>query len=187
MINPTNCKPFWVASAGDRRPGNGGQLLLLLPRRRLRDAPLQAEDVGRLNGSQKQTKREPPTRRCASNLQHPPRRRQHQVACAVTLPSAFEIDQHHLGNLCSKSRTRRRPTAPGARRSARVNDETPLLNRRCPARPTRSRATAACRDLAFILNGQVNAHPRSAIRLVKGGRLQTIVPVVPDAPIGHFS
>ena len=40
--------------------------------------------------------------------------------------------------------------------------------------------------LAFILNGQVNLVPRADTKTVKGGRLKTTVPVVPDAPIGHF-
>jgi hypothetical protein len=41
--------------------------------------------------------------------------------------------------------------------------------------------------LAFILNGQVDLLPRADTKTVKGGRLRTTVPVVPDAPIGHFS
>ena len=43
--------------------------------------------------------------------------------------------------------------------------------------------------LAFILNGQVNLVPRAETKtIVKNGagQLQTTVPVVPDAPIGHF-
>jgi hypothetical protein len=40
--------------------------------------------------------------------------------------------------------------------------------------------------LAFVLNGQVNLMPRGDADTVKGGRLKTTVPVVPDAPIGHF-
>jgi hypothetical protein len=43
--------------------------------------------------------------------------------------------------------------------------------------------------LAFILNGQVKLVPRAETKtIVKGGAglLQTTVPVVPDAPIGHF-
>jgi hypothetical protein len=45
--------------------------------------------------------------------------------------------------------------------------------------------------LAFILNGQVSLLPRAQTTTIstKGGagELQTTVPVVPDAPIGHFS
>src|SRR5262249_31071987 len=39
--------------------------------------------------------------------------------------------------------------------------------------------------LAFILDGQVSLLPRAESKTVKGG-LKTTVPVVPDAPIGHF-
>src|SRR6185369_12752445 len=39
--------------------------------------------------------------------------------------------------------------------------------------------------LAFILDGQVKIVPRADTKSVKG-KLTTTVPVVPDAPIGHF-
>ena len=35
-------------------------------------------------------------------------------------------------------------------------------------------------------NGQVKLVPRAESKSARGGRLQTTVPVVPDAPIGHF-
>ena len=38
MINPTNCCAVHRRLAGDRRPGHGRRLHLLLPRRQLRDA-----------------------------------------------------------------------------------------------------------------------------------------------------
>jgi len=40
--------------------------------------------------------------------------------------------------------------------------------------------------LAFVLNGQVDLVPRADTKTV-GGQLRTTAPVVPDAPIGHFS
>ena len=43
--------------------------------------------------------------------------------------------------------------------------------------------------LAFILDGQVNLVPRAETKTIfkgEAGRLQTTVPVIPDAPIGHF-
>lgn len=39
--------------------------------------------------------------------------------------------------------------------------------------------------LALLLDGQVSLIPRARTETVKGG-LMTTVPVVPDAPIGHF-
>jgi hypothetical protein len=41
--------------------------------------------------------------------------------------------------------------------------------------------------LAFILSGQVTVIPEAMSSTVKGGRLRTVVPVIPDAPIGHFA
>ena len=40
--------------------------------------------------------------------------------------------------------------------------------------------------LAFILAGQVTLIPRADASTDAKGRLQTSVPVIPDAPIGHF-
>ena len=40
--------------------------------------------------------------------------------------------------------------------------------------------------LAFILGGQVTLMPEAESSSVQNGRLKTVVPVVPDAPIGHF-
>jgi hypothetical protein len=40
--------------------------------------------------------------------------------------------------------------------------------------------------LAFILGGQVTLMPEAESSSVQDGRLKTVVPVVPDAPIGNF-
>ena len=40
--------------------------------------------------------------------------------------------------------------------------------------------------LAFILNGQVSLVPRAESSSTKSGALKTVVPTVPDAPIGDF-
>ncbi len=40
--------------------------------------------------------------------------------------------------------------------------------------------------LAFILGGQVTLMPEAESSSVQNGRLKTVVPIVPDAPIGHF-
>ena len=39
---------------------------------------------------------------------------------------------------------------------------------------------------AFILAGEVTLIPEAISSSVKGGHLKTVVPTVPDAPIGHF-
>ena len=40
--------------------------------------------------------------------------------------------------------------------------------------------------VAFILGGQVTLIPQAESTSIKNGHLRTVVPVVPDAPIGHF-
>jgi hypothetical protein len=40
--------------------------------------------------------------------------------------------------------------------------------------------------LAFILNGQVMLIPQAESKSVNKGHLKTTVPVIPDAPVGHF-
>jgi hypothetical protein len=38
----------------------------------------------------------------------------------------------------------------------------------------------------FILDGQVTILPEAESASVDGGKLRTVVPVIPDTPIGHF-
>ena len=40
--------------------------------------------------------------------------------------------------------------------------------------------------IAFILGGQVTVMPEGISTTVSGGRLRTVIPVIPDVPIGHF-
>jgi hypothetical protein len=40
--------------------------------------------------------------------------------------------------------------------------------------------------LVFVLAGQVTILPQAESSSQKDGRLRTIVPVIPDAPVGHF-
>ena len=103
-INPTNCSPFSVDSQGIGDQGTVDRLLLLLPRRQLRDAALQAEDDG------PPARRPARTPRGASNpaLQFDLRTRPGDAnikSLSVTLPKAFAIDQRHLGNICSEKRS----------------------------------------------------------------------------------
>ena len=104
----------------------------------------------------------------------------------MTLPNAFEIDQRHLGNICSEKELAATECAgrtPIGKASTTTPASRPAARR---ARSMRSRGSGGLPRLAFILNGQVNLVPRADTKTVRGGRLQTTVPVVPDAPIGHF-
>jgi hypothetical protein len=104
---------------------------------------------------------------------------------AVTLSSAFEIDQRHLGNICSEKEMTEKQCA-GRTPIGKATTTTPLLDQPLSGPVYAVSGSGGLPRLAFILNGQVTLVPRADTETVKGGRLQTTVPVVPDAPIGHF-
>jgi hypothetical protein len=104
---------------------------------------------------------------------------------AVTLANAFEIDQRHLGNICSEKELAEKQCA-GRTPIGKARTWTPLLDQPLSGPVYAVSGTGGLPRLAFILNGQVNLVPRADTDTVKGGRLRTVVPVVPDAPIGHF-
>jgi hypothetical protein len=103
----------------------------------------------------------------------------------VTLPNAFEIDQRHLGRLCSEKELAATECA-GRQQIGRASTTTPLLDQPLSGPVYAVSGSGGLPRLAFLLNGQVDLLPRAESRSVRGGRLQTTVPVVPDAPIGHF-
>jgi hypothetical protein len=107
----------------------------------------------------------------------------------VTLPKAFEIDQRHLGNLCSRSQLEREHCA-GRQPIGFVKDETPLLEAPLEGSAYAVSGFASGHNvlphIVFILGGQVTVMPQGESHTAKGGLLQTVVPIVPDVPIGHF-
>jgi hypothetical protein len=108
---------------------------------------------------------------------------------AVTLPSAFAIDQRHLGNICSERELSANQCA-GRTPIGKATTTTPLLDQPLSGPVFAVSGSGGLPKLAFILNGQVNLIPRAETKTItKGGAglLQTLVPVVPDAPIGHFA
>ncbi len=106
-------------------------------------------------------------------------------ALSVTLSSAFEIDQRHLGNLCSEKELVEKLCA-GRQAIGKASTETPLLDHPLSGPVYAVSGSGGLPRLAFILNGQVTLIPRADTVSVGGGRLQTTAPVIPDAPIGHF-
>jgi hypothetical protein len=104
----------------------------------------------------------------------------------VTLSNAFEIDQRHLGNLCSEKELAATQCA-GKTAIGKASTTTPLLDQPLSGPVYAVSGGGGLPRLAFVLNGQVNLVPRAETKTVSGGRLQTTAPVVPDAPIGHFS
>src|SRR5262249_42290303 len=104
---------------------------------------------------------------------------------AVTLPNALEIDQGHLGNICARSELETTHCA-GRQPIGTVKDETPLLENPLEGLAYAVSGYTGLPHVAFILGGQVMVVPQGKSESVKGGRLRTEVPTVPDVPIGHF-
>jgi hypothetical protein len=109
---------------------------------------------------------------------------------SVTLSSAFAIDQRHLGNICSEKELTEKQCA-GRTPIGKASTTTPLLDQSLTGPVFAVSGSGGLPRLAFILNGQVNLVPRAETKTVTtksgAGKLQTTVPVVPDAPIGHFA
>jgi hypothetical protein len=103
----------------------------------------------------------------------------------VTLSHAFEIDQRHLGNICSEKELTANQCA-GRTPIGEAVTTTPLLDQPLSGPAYAVSGSGGLPRLAFVLNGQVNLVPRADTKTTRGGQLQTTVPVVPDAPIGHF-
>ena len=104
---------------------------------------------------------------------------------AVTLPKSFAIDQRRLGNICSKSQLEAELCA-GRQPIGTVMTWTPLLDQPLTGPAYAVSGFGKLPRLAFILRGQVTLIPQARSASVKGGFLRTVVPVIPDAPIGHF-
>ena len=106
----------------------------------------------------------------------------------MTLPSAFAIDQRHLGNICSEKELAANQCA-GRTPIGKATTTTPLLDQPLTGPVYAVSGSGGLPRLAFILDGQVDLLPRAETKTDHQGRrrsLQTTVPVVPDAPIGHF-
>ena len=108
---------------------------------------------------------------------------------SVTLSSAFAIDQRHLGNICSEKELTEKQCA-GRTPIGKAMTKTPLLDQPLSGPVYAVSGSGGLPKLAFILNGQVNLVPRAETKTITtksgAGKLETTVPVVPDAPIGHF-
>jgi len=105
-------------------------------------------------------------------------------AVAVTLPKAFEIDQEHLGNICDRAELAK-DQCKGKTPIGTVIDETPLLEKPLSGPAYAVSGFGGLPHVVFILAGQVTVMPQSESTEVGAG-LKTVVPVVPDVPIGHF-
>jgi hypothetical protein len=104
---------------------------------------------------------------------------------AVTLPKSFAIDQRHLGNICSRQQLQTERCA-GRQTIGTVETQTPLLDQPLKGPAYAVSGFGKLPHVVFILDGQVSIMPEAVSSSVRNGHLKTVVPVVPDAPIGHF-
>jgi hypothetical protein len=182
-INPTNCSPFTVDSQGI---GDQGTVVDF-------SSPFTAVNCATLPFRPKMTIRRLGSRKAARRAKNPALRFDLRTrsgdanikSISVTLPDAFEIDQRHLGNICSEKELVTTQCA-GRTPIGEATTTTPLLDRPISGPAYAVSGSGGLPRLAFVLNGQVNLVPRADTKTVGDGRLRTTVPVVPDAPIGHF-
>jgi hypothetical protein len=184
-INPTNCSPMSVDSQGIGDQGtvtDFSSYFQVVNCARLPFKPkMTVKQIGR-KGTHRTTNPQMQfdltTRPGDANVK----------SLSVTLSSAFAIDQRHLGNICSEKELTEKQCA-GRTPIGKASTTTPLLDQPLSGPVYAVSGSGGLPKLAFILNGQVNLVPRAETKTIsKGGagRLQTTVPVVPDAPIGHF-
>jgi hypothetical protein len=183
-INPTNCSPFTVDSQGIGDQGTVTNFSSFFQAVNCARLPFKPKMTIRQLGGRKNTRR-------ARNpeLQFDLRTRPGDAnikSLSVTLSSAFEIDQRHLGNICSEKELAANQCA-GRTAIGKATTTTPLLDQPLSGPVYAVSGSGGLPRLAFILNGQVNLVPRADTKTTADGRLQTTVPVVPDAPIGHFA
>jgi hypothetical protein len=187
MINPTNCADMSIASQGIGDQGSITDFSSFF--HTVNCAPLGFKPrmaVREVGGSQT-------THRAANpRMQFDLRTRTGDAnirSLSVTLPNAYAIDQRHLGNICSEKELAADHCA-GRTPIGRAWTATPLLDERLEGLVYAVSGTGGIPKLAFVLDGQVNLVPRAETKTIAGkggsGKLKTTVPVVPDAPIGHF-
>ena len=184
MINPTSCSPFTVGSEGI---GNQGTAVSF-------SSPFQAVNcfalpfeprmtITQLGGHKATQRSKDPS--LAIELNTLPGDANIK-SIAVTLPKAFEIDQRHLGNICDRAELASDRCA-GRQPIGEAVTNTPLLEAPLKGPVYAVSGYGVLPHLAFILDGQVMLIPEAeSSTLGATGRLKTVVPVVPDAPIGNF-
>jgi hypothetical protein len=182
MINPTNCSPFSVASQGIGDQGTTADFSSYFQTIDCAKLPFKPKMTLRQLGGHKATgrSRDPAlrfdlrTRHGDANIK----------SLTVTLPKSFAIDQRHLGNICSKAQLAAEHCA-GRQPIGTATTDTPLLEQPLKGPAYAVSGFGKLPHVVFILGGQVTIMPEAESSSVNG-RLRTTVPVVPDAPVGHF-
>ncbi len=182
-LNPTNCDPSTVDSQGIGDQGSVTDFSSYFQAVNCSTLPFKPKMTVRQTGGRKVTRRatnptlqfDLTTRAGDANIK----------SLEVTLSNAFQIDQRHLGNICSEKELAATQCA-GRTPIGRASTTTPLLDDPLAGAVYAVSGSGGLPRLAFILDGQVTLIPRADTATAAGGRLRTTVPVVPDAPIGHF-
>jgi hypothetical protein len=181
-INPTNCSPMSVDSQGIGDQGTVTDFSSYFNAVNCSTLPFKPKMAIRQLGRRKQTRRtanpalrfDLRTRPGDANIK----------SISVTLPKAYEIDQRHLGNLCSEKELQATRCA-GRTAIGVASTTTPLLAAPLTGPVYAVSGSGGLPRLAFILDGQVNLMPRADTASARG-KLRTTVPIIPDAEIGHF-
>jgi hypothetical protein len=179
ILNPTNCEPMGVASHGTGDQGtiaNFSSFFQAVNCSTLAFKPKMTvtQRGGTARAQDPQLDFHLKTRPGDANIK----------SVAVTLSKAWAIDQRHLGNLCSEAELASKKCA-GRQAIGKVSVKTPLLDAPLSGPAYAVSGKGGLPRLAFILDGQVSLVPRAKSFSV-GGALKTVVPTVPDAPIGDF-
>jgi hypothetical protein len=187
-INPTNCSPLTVDSQGIGDQGTITDFSSYFNAVNCATLPFKPKMTVKQIGGRKSTNRS-----ANPEMQFDLRTRPGDAnikSLAVTLPPAFAIDQRHLGNICSEKELVATECA-GRTPIGKATTTTPLLDQPLTGPAYAVSGSGGLPKLAFILNGQVNLVPRAETKSIVtksgAGTLQTTVPIVPDAPIGHFA
>jgi hypothetical protein len=181
-INPTNCSPLTVDSQGIGDQGTVADFSSYFHAVNCRSLGFKPTMTIRQLGTRKDTRR---TRNPQLQFDLKTRPGDANIkSLSVTLPTAFAIDQSHLGNICSEKELAAQQCA-GRQPMGEASTTTPLLDQPLSGLAYAVSGSGGLPRLAFILDGQVKLVPRADTKTIKG-LLQTTVPVVPDAPIGHF-
>ena len=183
MINPTNCSAFTVGSEG---VGNQGTAVAF-------SSPFQTVNCYTLPFGPKLTIAQLGGRKATRRAKQPSLQFNLNTtpgdanlrSVALTLPKSIHIDQEHLGNLCDRSELAA-DQCKGKTQLGTVIDETPLLEKPLEGPAYAVSGFGKLPHVVFILAGQVTVMPEGISTTVSGGRLRTVIPVIPDVPIGHF-
>ncbi len=183
MINPTNCSEFHTVSEG---VGDQGTAVAF-------SSPFIAVNCSTLGFAPKLTIAQLGGRKATRRARQPSLQFNLNTtpgdanlkSVALTLPKSIHIDQEHLGNLCDRSELAS-DQCKGKTQLGTVIDETPLLEKPLEGPAYAVSGFSVLPHVVFILGGQVTVMPEGISTTVSGGRLRTVIPVIPDVPIGHF-